>query len=484
LYEILLQGCDLSPLQKFSSAVRHGTSSMPEQQMQELLSIFDANDLLTAEGVARFFRGRSFDEVSTLVRGLRKAMNSQPRLAIPGHPSPLDEANFLPSASLRGSSGCADWECRLGKIDVLARYAALYCDKAIVPIKLRLPDAKSHSPAGPLSPYYHLEGSLLSVIRLRPLIEADLVLLVPEDLHFCEKHWDQAVPEHKEISRAARRLANRNLRNFCVTYEHRSALGRPFLSFQGPDRFLEHGSIIRTLNNVPSWIPKRKVASLKLSQDLLRKHGVVLQLFQGMANDAILQSYFGSAFNARYVTSLPGEIEFFSLLNERDELARQTSALCARLTHTVPMLTDIPIEGVLRLRREEPEAFSNYRSALTDIVKTYVSSRKSVGDAEAKDIYTDLLKPQLDLLQAKAKNTRSNQVKKSMLKVAASSALVGLGIYGGVLPANLGELVKMIGGFNVAKDLAEALGAIEKNPLEVRNHNLYFLLRLRQEADR
>jgi hypothetical protein len=452
--------------------------------MQEFLSIFDANDLLTTEGVARFFRERTVNEVSTLVQGLRNAMNSEPRLAVPRDATPLDEANFLPSASLRGSSGCADWECRLGKVDVLARYAALYSDKAIVPIKLRLPDVKGGRPAGPFSPYYDLEGSLLSVIRLRPLIEAGLVVLVPEELHFCERHWDEAVPEHREIRRAARRLANKSLCDFSVTYEHSPALGLPLLRFEGPDRFLEHGSIIRTLSSVPSWVPKRKTAPLKLSQDLLRKHGVVTSLFQVMANDAILQSYFGPAFNARYVTNLPGEIEFFSLLNERDELARQTSALCARLTHTVPMLTDIPIERVLRLRREEPEAFLSYRSALTDIVKTYVSSRKSVGDAEAKDIYTDLLKPQLDLLQAKAKNTRSNQVKKSMLKVAASSALVALGIYGGVLPANLGELVKMIGGFNVAKDLAEALGAIEKNPLEVRNHNLYFLLRLRQEADR
>jgi hypothetical protein len=70
-----------------------------------------------------------------------------------------------------------------------------------------------------------------------------------------------------------------------------------------------------------------------------------------------------------------------------------------------------------------------------------------------------------------------------MLKVAASSALVALGVYSGILPTHMGELVKTIGGFSVAKDLAEAIASIERNPLEVRNHNLYFLLRLKQEAD-
>jgi hypothetical protein len=60
------------------------------------------------------------------------------------------------------------------------------------------------------------------------------------------------------------------------------------------------------------------------------------------------------------------------------------------------------IESVLRLRQDEPEAFLNYRSTLTSIVKTYISDRKSVGDAEARDIYTDLLKPQIRWLLSRA----------------------------------------------------------------------------------
>jgi hypothetical protein len=228
---------------------------------------------------------------------------------------------------------------------------------------------------------------------------------------------------------------------------------------------------------------KKNSGPIELSQTTVKRQKLVLRFFLAIANDALLQTYFGSAFNARYVTDLEGEAEFFKLLNEKDELARQTAALCARLAHSVPMMTEIPISAILRLRRDEPEAFQNYRTALTGIVKNYVVKGKSVNDTEAREIYLDLLKPELDALQAKAKNIRQAQMRSGLLKAVASSALIGLGIYGGVLPSHLADLIKTIGGFSVAKDLAETLGAIAKNPTEVRNHNLYFLLRLKQQQN-
>jgi hypothetical protein len=51
-----------------------------------------------------------------------------------------------------------------------------------------------------------------------------------------------------------------------------------------------------------------------------------------------------------------------------------------------------------------------------------------------------------------------------------------------VLPAHLVDLIKAVGGVNVAKDLADAFNSLESNPPEVRNSNLYFVLRLKQSS--
>jgi hypothetical protein len=213
---------------------------------------------------------------------------------------------------------------------------------------------------------------------------------------------------------------------------------------------------------------------------LVKRGDVLAPVFNTIANDFVLQQYFGVAYNARYVTDLPGEAEFFTEISKNDSLAMQTAALCARLTHTIPMMSDLPLETVLKVRDAEPEAFLNYRSTITSIVKNHVHSGTPLTDSEAKEIYTDELLPKLQRLEAKAHQQRRSKIKGAAVKALASSAVLALGIYSGLLPATGTQVMTALGGLSVAKDIAEGLGAIEKNPVEIRNHNLFFLLRLKQ----
>jgi hypothetical protein len=61
---------------------------------------------------------------------------------------------------------------------------------------------------------------------------------------------------------------------------------------------------------------------------------------------------------------------------------------------------------------------------------------------------------------------------------------VGLGAYGGLLPSDLGGLLKMAGGVGLLSQIGEAVGLIEKSPAEIRNQNLYFLLKLQNLASK
>src|SRR6478736_1038279 len=51
-------------------------------------------------------------------------------------PVPIDPFTFMASASLRADSTCGEYLCRLSKLDFLARYAALYANKVMVPLSL------------------------------------------------------------------------------------------------------------------------------------------------------------------------------------------------------------------------------------------------------------------------------------------------------------------------------------------------------------
>ena len=68
--------------------------------------------------------------------------------------------SFHASASIRGASGCGAPECRIEKLDFLARYAALYATELTFPLSMVAPD--------------RVEG----VAEMRPLLERDLPALL------------------------------------------------------------------------------------------------------------------------------------------------------------------------------------------------------------------------------------------------------------------------------------------------------------------
>jgi hypothetical protein len=59
---------------------------------------------------------------------------------------------------------------------------------------------------------------------------------------------------------------------------------------------------------------------------------------------------------------------------------------------------------------------------------------------------------------------------------------VGLGLYGGLSPHDLADFLKIVGGVGLLSQIGETVGLIETNPAEIKNHNLYFLLKLQSRA--
>lgn len=157
--------------------------------MNRALAILDENRLHNVESVKEFIRRGPSSDLLSLSEGLRESLIGEDRKDVLNvGDSPLDQANFLPSSSLRGSGSCIHWNCRIHKIVTMARYAALYCDKAIVPLNFDWPGlAKGSDPLHRLG----FGGSLCALVALRPLIEAGVIVVVREELHFCETHWHE-----------------------------------------------------------------------------------------------------------------------------------------------------------------------------------------------------------------------------------------------------------------------------------------------------
>jgi hypothetical protein len=209
----------------------------------------------------------------------------------------------------------------------------------------------------------------------------------------------------------------------------------------------------------------------------------ISEIITGIAMDVAAQQVYSTQFNVAYLTNMPGEAQFLKLLQEDDHLAARTDTVCAQLTHSIPLFTELPLDRVMRIRKEDREAFDSYRVTLSKIVKENIETDKQLTEGQARELYNDVLRPEVANLEQQAKNERKSALKESALTAGISAGVIALGAYSGLLPTQFTALCTAVGGIKLVSDLVKSVAAIQKNPTKVRNSNLYFLLRLRQEAD-
>lgn len=387
----------------------------------------------------------------------------------------LDAFNFLASSSMRGDSTCQAWECRSKKLDLLGRFAALYADCVIVPFPVPSPDSLEDSPWGRM----RLADRIKLIVVLRPLIEAGLVRLVEPQFHYCAEHAIQAKRQTRKISRATTKFCERELVHFTATYQPPQSNRPAMVSLDGPDEYLEHGHTVVVFPRPPDWAPtKIRAREFKVSRKLLKSSGLVHDLYSRIADDLVMQQLYGIRYNARYLTDLPGEADVAATFNEKDDLSQRTAALVAALAHSVPLFSDVPLAKVVRIRKEVQESLTLYRAALSEIVKSHVNSGEDISPKKAGQIYREELEPQITRLKIEANNYTCTSRRRAITRLGLPFIAIGLSFYSGLLPEGLSELFKAIGGITLLREVADTLTSMERYPAQIRNHNLYFLLRL------
>ncbi|PYP89086.1 MAG: hypothetical protein DMG65_14365 [Candidatus Angelobacter sp. Gp1-AA117] len=439
--------------------------------MNRIVHLIEEHNLFTPELVKNFVLGRPLTELRDFSVKLEQAIADE--LPDAGATrDPLSFYNFMASACLRGDN-CPKWNCRLSKAQTLARYAVLYCDEVLLPLWFK--PAKTGAPESVEREL--LGGALLTLIELRAVIEKGLVKLVPHDLHLCTEHLEEAVPGFQQmISRAKRRVSG-IASKFRIRFDNFGPYGGLFIT--GPEDFIEHGAQGIIFHQPAEWTDKLKLKSdgqKILSTRFAIENELLEYIFDDPAMDAALQQYYSLRFRNKYLTNLPAEAYLLSQLNKKED-EPPPSTVSADLSHKLPLLKDLPIDVLLKIRAEEYDGFLLYRNALERAAKERFKNKTQVTEAEAAELYNDLLLPELLQLRAKIRASRRMSKKRSFLKSTVASAVVlGLGVFSG-LPAKLVEWAGSIQGVNLAREIGEAKLSTTQTDATYQAHELYFLLR-------
>jgi hypothetical protein len=97
-------------------------------------------------------------------------------------------------------------------------------------------------------------------------------------------------------------------------------------------------------------------------------------------------------------------------------------------------------------------------------------------EERAAEIVSEVLEPEIAKLRELGNDMRTKSVGKAGLRLAFASAILILGFYRGLLPAEFSAL----GSAAALHGLVESLGELRTNSKATRNQNFHFLLRLTQ----
>ncbi|MGA8270842.1 MAG: hypothetical protein WB919_04730 [Candidatus Sulfotelmatobacter sp.] len=179
----------------------------------ELYEILERDGFLNEDDSERIWNLPAPD-VEKLYHALCSELKLHQYDGIEGVKSPF---SFVASASMRAAVGCQQPFCVRQKLELLAHYAALYCDLVFLPLPFVSSNENSVSEQKAA-----LEESIRNLGILRPVIEAGLVRPVTMTTSHCRHMLPLVKMTHRFVLDAAKDLRWNAMGEFRATYQ------RPF----------------------------------------------------------------------------------------------------------------------------------------------------------------------------------------------------------------------------------------------------------------
>jgi hypothetical protein len=394
-------------------------------------------------------------------------------------PQDIDPFSFVASKSLRGASDCGSYFCQVQKLDVLGRYAALYATRILLPLPLQAPEKLSDEAQAA----YQVSHASLALLRLRPLLDAGLVFPVvmraPAECVHVLARQERMIEVMQDVAYDA---AKEFQGDFRIRFQlpEKAPTGIPSVYIEGPEDFLEHGGLVMLIDEpkefrLKSWRYDRH-GMVELHG--ARKLSFLAGIFSGIADETTFYLAYGRNRNARYLASRSGETFLLDLVTSQDEeLAASNAALNAYMTHSLPLLDDMPLASLVRIRRQERDSFAQYRLAIGRLLAEVAKKKKRIGKQEVRELFREQIEPELLKMKSELHQERRRQFKRIVGGPGAMAASVGLGMFGQIIPAGATGVV----GTSLLTEAAKST-CNHGTTLQEKN-DFYFLLRLTQEVE-
>jgi hypothetical protein len=377
--------------------------------------------------------------------------------------------NFFVSAAMRGDRFCIHSACRLKKLPLVERYAALYGDHLLLPVRMN-GESKGNKRLS-------VETLLLVTASVRPLVDGGLIIPIATGFCVCRHCRKLVDDEVMSVSKIGNRTAEKHLREFEMRYFWDKKRRKHVFVLTGPSEFVDDGLAFYSFSKLPDWFKGAQYKERKVSRAELIASGTVNHLFNASAFDIITQAAMARDNGCSYLSDSEAEASFFDDPEAPTEGALSRSQFAESLMHDVPMFTELPTNSILQLRREYPEAFRAYRSAL---IAASTEQNKVIGtsSAIARELYRDVIEPRLDALRSLETSSKIASLKSLGISVALPSISLMFGLLDQALPHTVAEMAKLLGSAGIVKAVTDPMIDTTRKHAVLQADPYFFLLKM------
>ena len=142
----------------------------------------------------------------------------------------------------------------------------------------------------------------------------------------------------------------------------------------------------------------------------------------------------------------------------------------------VPLIGEVELDNIIKLRQSDGMAFKGYRSKMNSILSEY----DKLDRKRMSEIQKDVIRPELDAMEQTLCKNKKSLIKSTAQDLVLIGGSIGIGIFTGLLPIDYSAVVGMIGGISsISNILDKAKKSFTKE--EIKSNSFYFLYELQDK---
>lgn len=435
--------------------------------MSKIVDYLHEIDLTSLEKIERYFSETDIDTLLSFDEYIGELAHEDWKIA---EYSPY---SFAPSMDVSGFGGCSEINCKMQRASKFIKFSSLYSDCIYLivnsitnPHVTEITDENIDNYRDELISDYSL------ILLYSDLLSDGIARIIPAHFSLCpdcfSKHicnisdFDTLKPLIEEYAAKAVMEATEYFSHRDLSFIRLSNLPELFPDHDG--MFALQGGVIsdycKSLSAFPHIISDRDLVEGFIEKHLLDEYLTTK-----------FETFISSSYQSKYITAKASD----KALIESSSL--KTIGTSSPPVFEMPFLENVSSKIILELRKSEHDAFNEYRIAIDQASKHYLTSSSN---AEYNDIYDDIIYPAFIKLDAMFKRAKRAHRLKTLCELAIVSSSVTLGVMTSVIPKDPISIAAAIGGSEL---FVSQLGNVVERKIssgnELEQQDFYFLWKLK-----